>query len=119
VFLQSGDAGSNNRTCLRKLRTNALVRGTVETGEGATIAIFNADDESITESFREATAGRGGVFELGNLRPGSYYVVALDRNDPRIATPDFRRAVASRAEKLQLAKGATVILNLKITPLPE
>jgi hypothetical protein len=96
-----------------------VVRGTVGSEESATVAIFNVDETIVSEVSRTVAVGRGGRFELSNLRPGDYYVVALDHNDPSIATPAFRRAVLPRAEKIHLEKESTVILNLKITPWPE
>jgi hypothetical protein len=96
-----------------------VVRGTVEEGGGATVAIFNADETLVTETVHSTAAGSGGRFEFGGLRPGDYYVVALDPHDPAIATPAFRRTVLPRAGKVHLEKGGSVLLHLKITPWPE
>jgi hypothetical protein len=96
----------------------AMIRGTVETGEGATVAVVNSDDDFAAEAFRTFPVARDGRFEVGNLRPGDYYVLALERNDPVIATPGFRRGLLPRAAKIHLEQGATVILNLKVAPTP-
>jgi hypothetical protein len=95
-----------------------VVRGTVETGPGAKVVILDADESLVSEPYRAVEAGRGGAFEFPSLRPGNYYVFALDRNDPAVGSPAFRRPIVPRAEKIHLEKGASVILNLKITPWP-
>lgn len=83
------------------------------------MAIADAEEDLWSETMR-TTAGRGGGFDFRNLRPGDYYVFAVDRNDPAaMSTPAFRRAVLPRAEKVHLEKGGAVVLNLKIIPWPE
>lgn len=96
-----------------------VVGGTVESGDGATVVIFSADESSLGEDLRTVKTSRGGRFEIGNLRPGDYYLLAFDRYDPLTFTAALRRAVISRAEKVHPEKGGTVILNLKVTPWPQ
>jgi carboxypeptidase family protein len=96
-----------------------VVRGTAGAGEGATVAIVNADDHLVSEDVRTVATGSGGRFEFGNLRPGDYYAVAFDRKDSFIAMPAFRSTVLVRGEKIHLEKGGTVTLNLKIVSWPE
>jgi hypothetical protein len=94
-----------------------LVRGSVEAGEGATVAFLDAD-ETTTEAVQMTAVSRGGTFQHSSLRPGDYYVIAVDRNDPAVATPAFRRAALPSARKIHLEKGESVFLDLKVTPWP-
>jgi hypothetical protein len=52
------------------------------------------------------------------VRLGDDYVIALDRNDPAVGTPAFRRAAIPAARRIHLEKGDSVFLDLKITPWP-
>jgi hypothetical protein len=83
-----------------------VVRGVVESGEGARIVVFTADESS--ENYQSFTAGRGGSFQF-ELRPGDYYIVAVERSDA-----SARRIAAERGTKVHLEKGSTTLLNLKI-----
>jgi hypothetical protein len=88
-----------------------VVRGVVESGEGARIVVFTADESS--ESYQSFTAGRGGSFQF-EVRPGDYYIVALERIDASATSAGMRRLAISSGTKVHLDKGATVALNLKI-----
>jgi len=96
-----------------------VVSGTVQAGEAATVVIISASESIDSEAFRGVAADRGGHFAFDNLRPGDYYVFALDGNDLNFPMASFRRAVLPRAEKIHLENGGGVILNLKIIPWPE
>jgi hypothetical protein len=96
------------------------IRGSVESGDGATVFMINADENLlIREGSRGVTAGRGGSFEFRGVRPGDYYVYAVDHSDAGIGTPGFRTAVLPRATKVHAEKGANVVLTLKIIPWPQ
>jgi hypothetical protein len=86
----------------------ASIRGVVENGEGTAVAIMSADESLSMEGVRTTTAGAGGRFELGNLRPGDYYVAALER--AALRPPELRQ----RGQKIHLERGATAVLSLKI-----
>lgn len=103
-------------------RANApRVRGTVENGEGAIVALIPQDERMVSDQFiRTATAGRGGRFEIGSLRPGHYYAFAFDRvNRESLRDPIFVRGVAARAERVHVEKGEVGNVDLKVMPWPE
>jgi hypothetical protein len=64
------------------------VSGKVEKGEGASaFLISNGSGEILT--YRQVTCGAGGAFEIGQVPPGDYYIMAFDRT--RVA--DCRRPI--------------------------
>ena len=96
------------------------VRGLVESGAAGARVLFIPQEEPIRPSrIQSATAGTRGNFEQSSLPPGDYYVLAFDAADPqRITDTAALKTLLPRAEKVQLGKGATVTLNLKLTPWP-
>ena len=94
-------------------RGGPVLRGTVEKGEGATVQIVDAD-ESAAEDSRAVTAGRDGSFQVDNLRPGDYYVVAVQGAEAGLVRFLSRRDLMGKAEKVRLEKGATVVVTLKV-----
>jgi len=96
-----------------------VVHGVVEGGVGAFVMAMNADETVAGDPTRRANADGRGRFAIESLRPGDYYFFAVDRDDPAIQTPEFRRAVLPYAAKVHLEKGAAVAVNLKLAPWPE
>ena len=90
-----------------------MLRGTVEPGEVATVQIVDADEtgDQITHT---VIAGRDGSFQVDNLRPGDYYVVALHGAEAGVVRTLSRRDLIGKAETVRLEKGATVVLRLKV-----
>jgi hypothetical protein len=53
------------------------------------------------------------------LRPGDYYVIAFDANDPVPAENDSAlKVLLPQAEKIHLDSGVSVTLNLNLTARP-
>jgi hypothetical protein len=93
------------------------VSGLVEGGAHAQV-IFVPQDETIRSGTMVTTsADSGGRFQRLGLRPGDYYVLAFDAYDP-IPTGNGAalKAMLPNAEKIHLDGGASVTLNLKLTP---
>ncbi len=97
------------------------VRGTVEKGEGAIVALIPEDESLVSDQFiRTAAADRDGRFEVGSLRPGHYYAFAFDRvNRASLRDPIFVRSIAARAERVHVEKGELRSIDLKVMSWPE
>jgi hypothetical protein len=82
----------------------AVVRGTVENGDGTTVAIVNADESLPAGGVGTVAMGAGGRFEFNTLRPGDYYIFVHGANAPL-------RPVPPGARKLHLEKGSTTFVQ--------
>jgi hypothetical protein len=67
---------------------------------------------------RAVQAGAGGVFEIGSLPPGAYYVVALDTKNPDKLPEAVLRGLTSNATSVQVDEAASPSVNLSLTHLP-
>jgi hypothetical protein len=96
------------------------VRGKVDDG-GAVSVIVLSQDEAALASGRSsiAKASAEGRYETGGLRPGDYYVLAIDRDPLLLGDPLVMRTLIPRAEKVHLEKGDVATVDLKLTPWPE
>ena len=95
----------------------ASIRGSVESADAATVVVVDAD-ESVTNGRWHMYSPASPRFDVGSLRPGDYYVFAVDRPTPLGLTDAIIQALLPRAEKVHLDKGAVSTLILKVIPCP-
>jgi hypothetical protein len=110
------DGSQPIRITLRK--GGASIRGSVEKPDGATVVVVDAD-ESVTPSRVHTYPLTGPGFQVGSLRPGDYYVFAVERLTPLRLTDAVMRALLPRAEKVHLERNGASTLTLKTLPWPE
>jgi hypothetical protein len=94
-------------------RGAATIRGTIENVIGSVVIVDAGDNRPTTHSVSK------GSFTIGGLRPGDYYVVAVDREQPLRASDSILQKLLTGVDKIHLDKGASVTLNLKAVPWPE
>ena len=94
------------------------VSGTVENGEGASVfLVSNGFGEIVT--FRQAMCGPGGAFEIGQVPPGDYYVVAFERTVGRgLPMTDVVAAVIPIASSVRVESGSTASVDLRVNKWP-
>jgi hypothetical protein len=99
-------------------RSTTSLRGTVEKGEGATVLLWPqvTDGPTVMDAI---TCGPNGNFE-GFVRPGAYYVVAVDRVDTRtVADAALLRKMTASAASVSVEQGTTAVVQLPLTSWPE
>jgi hypothetical protein len=94
----------------------AWIRGSVENADGAMVVVVDAGEGGTNN--RRMYSLKGPRFDAGPLRPGDYYVFAVDRPDPLALGEPVLRAILQRAEKVHLDKDGVAIMNLKAVPWP-
>jgi hypothetical protein len=98
----------------------ATVSGTVISGDqptSAAVVVF-PPGQYPTPSF--AFAGPDGAFQLQNLAPGTYRVIALDNYASLdLENQSILRSVSSKAQEVTLAPKQTVSLRLQLTAVEE
>ena len=95
------------------------VRGTVEGGAYAQVLFIPQGETIGSGGTLRTSADSGGKFQQSALRPGDYYVLAFDANDPDPRGNDAAlKALLARAEKTHLDAGTSTTLNLKLTKWP-
>jgi hypothetical protein len=98
------------------------VRGTVDGCHGATVMLIPQEEYLRSEVLtRSAMCEPSGRYEVSGLRPGAYYAFAFDRIGSLEGLQD-RSLVSSLlplASRVELRKGETTALDLKVTPWPE
>jgi len=99
----------------------AGVRGTVENCGRAVILLLPQDEGLWDFRFiRRGACDSSGRFEIGGLRPGGYYALAVDRVDAtgldRVAT---LRRLAGMAAKVEIESGRVAYVELKVVLWPE
>ena len=92
------------------------IRGTVESSNARTVVLVEAENSAETRQNRMYPIS-GSRFEIGPLRPGDYYVFAVDRPTPFLLTDDLRRTLLRHAEKVQLGRNVVSTLSLKVIPV--
>jgi hypothetical protein len=98
------------------------VRGAVDRGEGAAVALVPTDETLLDPLFiSTTTAGEAGRYELANLRPGEYHAFAFDHigDADALTDPAFLRSLAASATTVRVEPGRATALDLKIVPWPE
>jgi hypothetical protein len=91
----------------------AWIRGTVENAAAATVVVMDAD-ESVTTKTSRTYSHSGPRFEIGPLRPGDYYVFAVDRPTPLDLSDAAGRALLESAQKVHLEKNGVAMMTLKV-----
>jgi len=94
-------------------RGAATIRGTLENSIGAVVIVEADLSHPVTHSVSK------GAFNIGGLRPGDYYVVAVDRELPFRLTDAILQKLLRGVDKIHVDKGAVVTLNLKAISWPE
>ncbi len=97
------------------------VRGTVQNGAGATVALLPTDPALLNPAFiRLEKCDSAGRFEVDGLRPGSYYALAFDRAefDP-LQNAAFVSSLTARANGVRVGPNEVAPLDLKLTAWPQ
>jgi hypothetical protein len=84
------------------------VRGTIEDGEGAMAMLIpeSALSANTPEIGLRAQAGQRGAFEISSVRPGSYYLMAVEQAAPeRFSSPRVLRTFISSAVAVRVEEG--------------
>jgi hypothetical protein len=94
------------------------VRGTVEKGEGATVFLISREPGEIL-SYRQVECRTGGAFQIGDVTPGDYYLVAFDRPDKGgLPASDLPVAIIPIASNVRVEAGSTASVDLKLNKWP-
>jgi hypothetical protein len=93
------------------------VRGTVEQGEGAKVLLWPQDGE-IPDMVISVEAGASGAFEIDNVPPGNYSVLAFDRVEVGVLGAHVDAAsvlsVIASAPRIHIEEAGTVSLTLPV-----
>src|SRR2546421_11376791 len=99
------------------------VSGIVTDGRGGAAkdcwtVIFPADSKRWTRSSRYIRAWRAGPdgrFKAAGMRPGDYYIIALDKMEPgQNNDPEFLERIRPRATSFSLGEGETKTIDLRL-----
>jgi hypothetical protein len=95
---------------------SATVRGTVEQGGGASVAVYAQDPLLLRmDGMHTAIAAADGRFEIAALRPGDYWAVALD-GEPPLTLSD--PALQALAVLVHVDKGEAATVKLRVVDWP-
>ena len=94
------------------------VRGTVENGEGASVFLLsNSTSEILT--YQQVKCGAGGGFEIAQVPPGDYYIMAFDRMESGgLPAADLPASIIPFASSVQVEAGATASVDLRVNKWP-
>ncbi len=94
------------------------VRGKVEKGEGASVFLVPKESGEIL-TYRQVTCGAGGAFEIGQVPPGNYYILAFDRTESGGLPPaDLPASIMPFASSVHVETGSTASADLRINKWP-
>jgi hypothetical protein len=94
------------------------VRGTVEKGDGATVFLISRESGEIF-SYRQTACRTGGAFEIGDVPPGDYYLVAFDRTESGgLPAADLPTAIVPLASNVRVEAGSTASVDLRVNQWP-
>jgi hypothetical protein len=94
------------------------IHGTVDRGEGASVFLVSQGSGEIL-TYRQATCGAGGSFEIGQVPPGDYYIMAFDRMDSGGLPPaDLPASIMPFASSVRVEAGSTVSADLRLNRWP-
>jgi hypothetical protein len=95
----------------------ARMSGVVEDGAGATVVVLSVDEAQAYLGV--TTAASNGRFDVPNLRPADYYVLAFATNEPRGFNRELLRPLFPSATKVHLEKGDSLtLLYVKLLSSP-
>ena len=100
---------------------SAGVRGTVESCGEASVLLLPEDEDLWDFRFlHRASCDRDGHFQIGGLRPGAWYALALDRVDST-GLDDLAalRRLAAMAATVRVEAGSVATVDLKVQPWPD
>ncbi|MEP7354799.1 MAG: carboxypeptidase regulatory-like domain-containing protein [Acidobacteriota bacterium] len=97
-----------------------VVRGTVEAKTSATVLLLSASlARGEAGAIRRARFTDGSAFEITDVPPGDYFIVAFDRADAvLLGAPAMLQRVIPRATSVKVRDGETSMLQLKVSPWP-
>jgi hypothetical protein len=94
------------------------VRGMVENGEGASVFLV-AHESGEVLNYRLVACGAGGAFEIAQVPPGDYSVVAFDRTERvGLAAADFLVTIAPLASSVRVDAGSRASADLRVNRWP-
>jgi hypothetical protein len=94
-------------------RGAAMIRGTLENSVGDVVVLEAGQSQPTVHVVSK------GSFNIGGLRPGDYYVFAVEPHPPLRLTDAILQKLLRGVDKIHLDKGGSVTLNLKAIPWPE
>jgi hypothetical protein len=94
------------------------VRGTVESGEGASVFLVSSGTGEIL-TYRQVTCGAGGAYEISQIPPGEYSIVAFDRMDSGgLPAADLPASIIPFASSVKVEAGSTASADLRVNRWP-
>jgi len=94
------------------------VRGTVERGEGASVFLLSQGTGEIL-TYQQVTCGAGGVFEIAQVPPGDYYIMAFDHAGTGGLPPaDLPASVIPFASTVRVEAGSTASADPHVNHWP-
>jgi hypothetical protein len=94
------------------------IRGTVEKADGATVFLISRESGEIL-SYRQVPCRAGGAYEIGDVAPGDYYLVAFDRTEIGILpAADLPAAIMPIASIVRVEAGSTESVDLRVNQWP-
>jgi hypothetical protein len=94
------------------------VSGTVERGEGASVFLVSQGSGEIL-TYRQVTCGPGGAYEIGQVPPGDYYILAFDRMESGgLPAADLPASIMPFASTVRVEAGSTASMDLRMNRWP-
>jgi hypothetical protein len=94
------------------------VSGTVDKGDGASVFLIARDSAELI-TYRQVPCRPGGSFEIGDVPPGDYYVMAFDRAEQGgLPAADLPGAIVPFASSVSVGTGATASVELRLNRWP-
>lgn len=94
------------------------IRGTVEQGEGATVLLW-PQGASIPDLVRAVDAGPRGAFEIPNVPPGDYSVVAFDRVSDQGGSESSVLGAVAAGVRVKVSESNAETVQLPVTRWPD
>jgi protocatechuate 3,4-dioxygenase beta subunit len=94
------------------------IRGTVGQAGGATVLVWPEGD-IIPDMVRAVQADSRGAFEIPNVPPGDYSVIAFDRVGDQGGSESFVLGVVAGAPRVKVSEGSAEIVQVPLTRWPD
>jgi hypothetical protein len=93
------------------------VRGTVDKGAGASVVLLPQDMESIDQA-ASVRCSEDGKFDIGGVRPGSYYAIAVHYLDwDALREPAFLQNLSAYSTIVRVNRKETAWVELRVAPV--